>query len=309
VALLLQLLGASEEAWLHGLHRGLPDLDIRIWPNVGRREDILYAAVARLPDGALADLPNLRVICSLLAGQDSLLGDPRLPDVPVVRTDTEAGSSSITETVVMHVLRHYRRLPEYALQQARGEWSRISLPERVDTVVGFLGLGLLGLAAAEAVRGFGFKVCGWARRPRAIEGVEVFHGAAGLPAMLSRTNILVNVLPLTPETEGVLDRAALGVMPRGSALINIARGAHLPADALYWALDEGILSSATLDVFEPEPPPPSERVWSDPRITLTPHVARSHIDLDSPIARIVDTIRADREGKPLISIVDRSAGY
>jgi glyoxylate/hydroxypyruvate reductase len=252
MALLLQLFANDALDWRESFNDFIPDEELRIWPDVGRLEDIEYAAVFRPAEGLLASLPNLKAIFTLLAGQDRLLSDPRLPGVPIVRTDTPSGSESITETVLMHVLRHYRRLPEYAMQQSEKVWKRLPQKLRAETRVGFLGLGLLGLAAARCVASHGFVVKGWSRTEKAIEGIQTFSGAKGLQDMLAQTDILVNLLPLTPETRGVLNRDALKLMPPGSTLISLGRGEHHPADDLYWALDNGTLSSITLDVFDPE---------------------------------------------------------
>jgi len=310
MALLLQLfIPEDEPAWRKAFAQVLPDLDVRIWPEIGRPEDIEYAAVFRPPAGALAALPNLRVVFSLLAGQDRLLSDPTLPDVPIVRTDTPSGSESITETALMHVLRHYRRLPEYAIQQARCEWKRLPQKSRAETRVGFMGLGLLGLAAARCVADHGFAVNGWSRSRKSVEWIRTYSGVEGLPEMLSASDIVVNLLPLTAETRGVLTRDSLKHMPRGSALISLGRGEHLLPDDLYWALDNGILSAVTLDVFDPEPPPAGARVWSDPRITLTPHVARADYDVDGAIGQIAKAITALQSGRNPEHVVDRRLGY
>lgn len=309
MAILLQLGIPDEAPWRQAFAERLPDHELRVWPDVGRAEDIEYAAVFRTPDGALARLPRLKAVFSLLAGQDGLLSDPQLPDVPLLRTDTEAGSDAVTETVLMHVLRHYRRLPEYALQQARGEWRRLPQKPREETLVGFLGVGLLGLAAARVVAGHGFAVAGWSRTPREIAGLRPFHGPDGLPALLAQSDIVVNLLPLTPETHGLLDRPVLAHLRRGAALVNVGRGETLVPEALYWALDEGLLSSATLDVFDPEPPPPEARVWRDPRITLTPHAARSSFQVREAVEQVALGIEALRAGRAPAHPVDRARGY
>jgi glyoxylate/hydroxypyruvate reductase len=309
MALLLQPLIGDNETWLKPLRQLLPGEDIRIWPNVGNAEDIEFAAVMRLPDGKLAEFPSLRMICSLLAGQDILLSDPGLPDVPIVRTDDQEGSESMTTTVLVHVLRHYCQLPQYAAMQARGGWERLPHRWKKDTNVGFLGLGLFGAGAARRIAHEGFNVMGWSRTTKNVEGVTSFSGPQGLMEMLRKTHILVNLLPLTPETRGMVNREVLGALPKGASLINLGRGAHLRASDLYWALDEGILSHATLDVFEVEPPPPGERAWTDPRITLTPHVARLEYDIESTVLHIAKAINAIRGGQSLQGLVDRRRGY
>lgn len=308
-ALLLQPLAASEHEWRRALQQVLPDIEIRIWPDAGDPADIHYAAVQALPSGTLAGFPNLKLVCSLLAGQDHLLADPDLPAVPIARTDPTVGNQSIIETVIMHVLRHYRRLPDYAQQQRLGQWRRLGHAAREETCVTFLGLGVLGRPAALAVQALGFRVLGWTRTARKDSTIEVFSGDLGLDRLLPQTDILVNMLPLTPSTVGVLGWGNLTKLRPGCSLINIGRGAHLPPNDLYRALDAGIVSSATLDVFDPEPPPPDERVWHDPRITLTPHVARIDFVLADTVAAIAEAVEAVRAGHLPRQIVEPARGY
>lgn len=309
--LLLQPLAAPASAWREALLAATPDIGVRIWPDIDEydRRRVEYAAVMRLPKGELATFPNLKLICSLLAGQDGLLSDPDLPFVPIVRTDGASGSKSMNETVVMHVLRHFRQLPLYAVQQAAAEWRRIDNKPANETCVVVLGLGLLGLPAALAIHALGFKVLGWTRTEHQDREFPVLAGPIGLDSVLQQADILVNLLPLTPATAGILGRGNLAKLRPGASLINLGRGAHLPAEDLYWAIDEGILAFATLDVFETEPPAPGERVWSDPRITLTPHVARTSFDLLEAVGCIAAAVRAIRAGQIPRSLVDRSAGY
>jgi len=310
MALLLQVWQADDaDAWRREIARNLPGTELRIWPDVGDASEIEYAAVFALPPGVLAGVPRLQLVCSLLAGQDRLLADRTIPDVPIARTDTPAGNASIAETALLHVMRHHRRLPEYAMQQSARVWKRLPHQPRAQTRVGFLGLGLLGMAAARYVADHDFPVAGWSRSLKTADGIATYSGPAGLVEMLSSIDILVNLLPLTEETRGMLGREALGHMRKGSALVNLARGEHLPPEALFWALDEGILSSATLDTFLPEPPPPESPVWSDPRITLTPHVARPEYDMSGAVSRIADAIQSVRAGRRPDHLVDRKLGY
>ena len=193
----------------------MPELDLRIWPEAGNPSDIEAAAVALMPKGKLKDFPNLRLIVSLTAGAEGLLGDPELPDVPIARSGDPDGDAMMNEAALLHVLRHHRHLPAYAAAQQRSEW--ISLPRlrARDRKVGVMGLGSIGLAAAKTLARHGFNVAGWVRSPRQGDGIEIFAGREQLPAFLSRSEIVVNFLPLTPETTGILDAAAFAQMPQG----------------------------------------------------------------------------------------------
>jgi glyoxylate/hydroxypyruvate reductase A len=226
MALLLTPLGPPPE-WLRHFKAELPDLEVRLWPEFGNRDEIEIAAVGSLPHGELARLPKLRMIASLFAGQDLLLGDPQLPDVPIVRTDTPDGSWSMTETVLLHVLRHHRFLPQYQEAQQRREWKPLPRLRPSETKVGIMGLGPLGLAAAKTLRDYGFDVAGWVRRRREEAGIAVFHGNDQLGAFLARSMIVVNLLPPTPALRDVLNRETFALLPKGASIINLGRGMHI----------------------------------------------------------------------------------
>jgi glyoxylate/hydroxypyruvate reductase A len=307
VALLLNPPGPPPE-WLRQLKAALPDVEIRLWPEVGNRDEIEIAAVGSLPHGELAKLPKLRMIASLFAGQDLLLGDPLLPDVPIARTDTAEGSTSMTETVLLHVLRHHRFLPQYQDSQARHEWKPLPRLRPRDTTVGIMGLGPLGLAAAKTLRDYGFDVAGWVRRPREEAGIAVFYGEDQLAAFLARSMIVVNLLPPTPALRDVLNRETFAQMPKGGSIVNLGRGTHVVDEDLVAALDSGHLGAATLDVFRQEPLPAESPLWAHPRITVMPHVAR-RLEIDEIVPRIAENVRRLHAGQPLVNLVDRALGY
>ena len=238
-----------------------------MWPEAGNPADIDVAAVALMPPGKLKTFPNLRLIVSLTAGAEGLLGDPELPNVPVARASDPDGDAMMNEAALLHVLRHHRNLPAYALAQQRSEW--ISLPRlRADQrKVGVMGLGAIGLAAARTLARHGFKVAGWVRAPRTVDGIEVFAGRERLSAFLARSDIVLNFLPLTPETTGILNAQAFAQMPKGAAIVNLGRGAHVNEADLMAALDSDQLAGATLDVFPVEPLPKDSPLWRHPKIT------------------------------------------
>jgi glyoxylate/hydroxypyruvate reductase len=309
MAILLAPISGSADEWKRLLAAALPGVDIRLLAELGDPADIDVAAIARVPPGLLAKLPNLRLVVSLMAGQETLLADPALPrDVPIARVDNPEGDPMMSETALLHVLRHHRLLPEYALAQQRREWKRLPVLRADERRVGVLGLGPIGLAAAKCLGDHGFKVAAWARSARTIDGIEVYAGRDRLAAFLARSEIVVNLLPLTSETRDILDRAAFAAMPKGSALVNLARGAHVVERDLLRALDEGPLAAATLDVFREEPLSGESPLWAHPRITIMPHVSRRH-DAADVVPRIAAQVRRFQRGEIPLQLVDRAAGY
>jgi glyoxylate/hydroxypyruvate reductase A len=307
MALLLTPLFGGAETWRRGFAAAMPDLELRIWPDLGNPADIEVAAVATPPAGALAKLPNLRLIVSLTAGVDGLLRDPDLPAVPIVRAGDPAGDAMMNEATLLHVLRHHRYMPDYLAAQRRREWIKLPIKAASERKVGVMGLGMIGLAAAEALAANGFQVAGWVRQPRAGGKIEMFGGRERFKAFLARSEILVNYLPLTEETRGIVCAETLAALPQGAAFINLGRGDHVVEADLIAALDSGHLGAATLDVYPVEPLPSDSPLWLHPKITVMPHVARRLLPEDLA-PRICEIIREFRAGAPLTE-VDRKRGY
>jgi len=293
-----------------------PALDVRVAPNLGKAEEIEYALAWQPPNGLLKTLPNLRLIVSVGAGVDALLADPDLPDVPMVRfVDTDL-TGRMTEYVALHVLYHHRRMSEFGELQRRKVWKYLAEPAAHEVRVGLMGLGVLGSAAARALGVFGYQVRGWSRSPKSLAGVACYAGPGELDAFLADTDILAVLLPLTPDTHGILDRRLLAKLSRrgrdarlpGPVLINAGRGG-LQVDAdIAASLAAGELYAASLDVFEAEPLPHSSPLWSHPRVVVTPHNAAE----SAPAAIVRYALRqiaALRRGNPLQNLVDRGRGY
>jgi glyoxylate/hydroxypyruvate reductase A len=308
MALLLTPLFGGPEVWRREFAAAMPDLEVRIWPEVGDPADIEAAAILALPPGALAKLPNLRLILSLTAGTDSMLRDPDLPDVPIMRAGDPAGDAMMNETALLHVLRHHRNMPAYLRAQARREWKKLPVRRASERKVGVMGLGTIGLACARMVASVGFPVAGWVRQPRDEEGIEIFAGREQLGAFLARSEILLNLLPLTPETRGIISAETLAKLPAGAAVINLGRGEHVVEKDLMAALDSGHLAAATLDVYPVEPLPSDSPLWTHPKITVMPHVAR-RLDPSDLAPRICAILKDFRAGRPLGQMVDRRRGY
>jgi glyoxylate/hydroxypyruvate reductase A len=309
VALLFRSTVDSAARWRAQLSRLTQELDVRVWPEIGNPTDIDYALVWRPEPGFLASLPNLKLILSLGAGVDHLLGDPQLPrHLPIVRLVDPHLTDAMSEYVVLQVLRLHRRDLDYRAQQEAEVWRELDQQNAVERRVGILGLGKLGQDAAKKLTGLGFDVAGWSRSEKTIAGVRSYAGAAGLAPLLGRSEILVCLLPLTAETEGILNTGTLALLPKGAALVNAARGAHLVECDLLAALASGQISAAVLDVFREEPLPADHPFWHHPRVVLTPHVAAfTNPATAAPI--ILDNIRRFKEGRPLLNRIDPARGY
>jgi glyoxylate/hydroxypyruvate reductase len=275
--------------------------------------EVHYAAVWKPVPGELAGFPNLRVIFNLGAGVDALLADRTLPGVPLVRVAVGDLTGRMAEYVALHVLMHHRQEPYLRESQRLKRWApKFQWPAGAISV-GIMGLGVLGANAAAVLGRIGFKVAGWSRSERQIAGIDCFHGEAGLEPFLRRTDILVCLLPLTPETRHILDRKLFSQLNRTSrmgapVLINAGRGGlHNEADILS-CLDDGTLGAASLDVFSEEPLPADSPFWTHPKVVLTPHNA-ADTDPDEISKYVARQIGRFEAGGELENVVDRGRGY
>ena len=309
MALLFRSSVDSSARWKPQLARLMPDLEIRVWPDIGDPRSIDYALVWRPEPGLLASLPNLKLILSLGAGVDHILCDPQRPrDVPIVRLVDSYMTGAMSEYVALQVLRLHRRDLEYSAQQAAGIWRELEHKNATDRPVGILGFGEMGQDAGRKLKAFGFDVAFWSRTERTVDGFAGYFGQAGLPALLGRSEILVCLLPLTAETEGILSARTFALLPKGAGVINAGRGGHLVEEDLIAALDSGRLSAAVLDVFRDEPLPAEHPFWRHPRIVVTPHIAAlTNPPTAAPV--ILDNIRRFEAGLPLLNRVDPERGY
>jgi glyoxylate/hydroxypyruvate reductase len=299
----------SSAQWRVELGKHLPAVEMRVWPDVGDPSEIEAALVWRPKPGLLAGFPNLKMICSLGAGVDHLFLDRALPrQVPIVRLVDPYMTEAMSEYVLAQVLRLHRQDLLYREQQRDHAWHEHPQPNAAERRVGVLGLGELGGDAARKLAVLGFAVGGWSRTEKRLPGIESFHGPEGLMTLSRRSAILICLLPLTQETEGVLSARLFAVLPRGAAIINVGRGRHLVEEDLLAALDSGQLSAAVLDVFRDEPLPPAHPFWRHPRVVVTPHVAAA---TNAPTAAlsIVENLKRISTGKPLLNVVDPAREY
>jgi glyoxylate/hydroxypyruvate reductase A len=275
--------------------------------------EVHYAAVWKPAPGELAAFPNLRVIFNLGAGVDALMADSSLPEVPLVRVAVDDLTGRMTEYVVLHALMHHRQELYLRACQREQRWEpRYQWPASAVTI-GVMGLGTLGSDAADALRRIGFGVVGWSRSARKIEGVECFHGEAQLDAFLRRTDILVCLLPLTPDTRQILNRGLFAKLNRDGpigapVLINAGRGGLQNEADILACLDDGTLGAASLDVFWNEPLPAESPFWTHPRVVLTPHNA-ADTDPDEISKYVARQIERFEAGDAMENVVDRKRGY
>ena len=295
--------------WKDALYQRVPGLDIVTFPFVGDPSDIEVAVVWEPPKGLLASMPKLKLVVSTGAGVDHILKDPTFPkDVPLVRMVDPGLTQGMVEYVVMATLLCSRKMHRTFAAHARKLWEPETVPLAPELTVGIMGMGVLGRACAGALRGMGYNVIGWSRTPKDFDEIQSFDGLDGLEKFLTRTQILVCLLPLTPETEGILGRGTFNRMPNGSAVINVGRGGHLIEQDLIAALDKGKVEVAVLDVFNEEPLPVDNPLWEHPRVFVTPHVA-SVTTPESAIVSVAEAINEMRKGWPYTNLVDPDLGY
>jgi len=298
--------GTKAEPWLEGLGAALPGAAIGVWQPGAPAAD--YAVVWAPPQQFLDEQTGVKALFNIGAGVDALLKLRLPPTALVVRLDDAGMAVQMAEYVCHAVIRHFREFDQYEQAMRAGQWAFRKPRLRQEFPVGVMGLGVLGERVARALAQFDFPVHGWSRSPKAIDGVHTFSGAEGMSDFLAASRVLVNLLPLTPETDNILNRATLSRLQAGGYVINVARGAHLVDADLIALLDSGHLAGAALDVFRTEPLPAGHPFWRHPRITLTPHTSARTLR-DESIAQIVGKIVALERGEAIAGIVDPVRGY
>jgi glyoxylate/hydroxypyruvate reductase A len=294
------------EPWLAGLHAALPQAEVAVWQPGAAQAD--YAVVWQPPQQFFDEQPQLKGIFNIGAGVDALLKLRLPPQAVVVRLEDAGMAVQMAEYVCQAVIRHFRDLEAYATDMRAGHWTYYKPRQRSDFPVGVMGLGVLGARVAQALAHFEFPVNGWSRTPKLLDGVRGFNGAAQLDAFLAASRVLVNLLPLTPDTTNILNRERLSRLQPGGYVINVARGAHLVDDDLLALLDSGHLAGATLDVFRTEPLPQAHPFWLHPKITITPHTSARTLR-ETSIAQIAGKLMALQRGELVAGLVDVGRGY
>ncbi|WP_461503722.1 2-hydroxyacid dehydrogenase [Rhodoferax sp.] len=298
--------GTEPEPWLQGLRAALPQAHVALWQPGAVPAD--YAVVWAPPQQFFDEQAQLKQVFAIGAGVDALLKLRLPPNATLIRLDDAGMAVQMAEYVCHAVIRHFREFDIYATETRQGQWTSHKPRKRVDFPVGVMGLGVLGQRVARALSQFEFPVNGWSRTPKALDGVHSFSGPAQLDEFLSCSRVLVNLLPLTFDTQGIMNRTTLSRLRPGGYVINVARGAHLVDEDLLALLDSGQLAGATLDVFRVEPLPPDHPFWRQPKITITPHTAARTLRATS-IAQIAGKIEALQRGESVVGRVDRGRGY
>lgn len=292
--------------WVRGLQQAFPAASVSAWTPGAAPAD--HAIVWAPPQQFIDEQTGLQALFNIGAGVDALLQLRLPPTLKVVRLDDAGMSVQMAEYVCHAVIRHFREFDGYDADAVSGKWSYRKPRSRADFAVGVMGLGVLGERVAKALQLFEFPVNGYSRSPKDLPGIRCFHGAQALPDFLQATRVLVNLMPLTAETENILNHGTLSQLQKGGYVINVARGKHLVDEDLIALIDSGHLAGATLDVFRTEPLPASHPFWQHPRITVTPHTSARTLREES-IAQIVGKMQALQRGEAINGVVDPRRGY
>ena len=295
--------------WAEDLARAIPGVQTLGWQEGDSLAPCDYAVLWNPAPNLLPQLAHVKAVFLMGAGADAILtfGDA-LPAVPIVRLGDAGMAVQMAEYVAYATLRYFRRFDEYEEQARHGLWAPLPVYAKEEFTVGVMGLGKLGLRVVETMRSFGFPVRGWSRTPKDLPGVDCFAGMEALDAFLKGTRVLVSLLPLTAQTNNLLDRRRLSLLPKGAYLINVARGAQLAEPDLLGLIRAGHIAGATLDVFRNEPLPAPHPFWEEPRITITPHISAVTLRVDA-VRQIAQKIAAFEANEPVDDIVDRNLGY
>lgn len=296
----------EQDAWQQALEVCLPEAQVHSGPDA---PDCDYAVVWNPSEALFTQQRRLKAVFALGAGVDGLLAVPTLPDdLPLVRMEDVGMAAQMEEYALYVALRQFRRVPGYECAQADSHWTPLSMRQRADFHMGVLGLGVLGAAVAVALARFGFSVSGWSRTAKTLPNIRCEHGADGLDAVLSRSELLIVLLPLTHETKGIIGHAQLAKLPHRAAVLNLARGALLDDAALLQALDSGSIGEAYLDVFQQEPLPPEHPFWHHAGVHVTPHIA-ALTPREIACQQVAGKIRQMEAGESVSGLVDRRRGY
>ena len=296
----------SPEPWVVSLKKALPAATVGVWKPGAPLAD--YAVVWDPPQQFINEQSDLKALFNIGAGVDNLLQLSLPLSLKVVRLEDAGMSVEMSEYVCHAVIRYFREFKQHETNKQLGKWSYRKTKTRNDFIIGVMGLGTLGMQVVKTLQMFQYPINGYSRNLKEIEGVSCFSGEHGLTKFLNNTRVLINLLPLTPETENIMNYNTLSNLQEGGYIINVARGAHLVDADLLKLLDSGHLSGATLDVFRTEPLPAEHPFWQHPKMTLTPHTAaRTH--REESVAQIAGKIQALQQGIPITGIIDLQRGY
>lgn len=296
------------DSWIEEFHQQASDVELYVWPNIIDVEKVEFIAVWGYADINYCIFPNLKCVSSLAAGVDHIDLKNIPQKIPVARIVDSAMRIQMSEYVIMAVCSYRRHLIEYKCQQHEKVWAKIPEIDMADLTVGIMGVGSLGMDAALKLQMLGYPVIGWSRSPKPDAEITVFSGEKELQNFLARSKILVCFLPITEETENILNYAVLSQLPKDAYLINVARGALLVDEDLISLLDSNHLFGACLDVFRKEPLPLEHPFWHHAKITVTPHMSSNPI-FKNAVKQIITNYRRMKSGEKLLNVVDKNKGY
>jgi glyoxylate/hydroxypyruvate reductase len=298
--------GRDVSSWVKTFTDVDPEIEIQVFPEISDKDAVELVILWQHPKGILKEFPNLKLICSMGAGVDHILSDPEIPpSLPITRIVDPGLTVPMTNYVIMATMNYHRQLYRYQSNQKKKVWD-MSNPE-LETKVGVMGVGALGGDVIEKLRILGFSVYGYGNSPKSDKDYPYFFGNE-LSEFLKHVNLVICMLPLTPDTEDVLNIDFFRKCNKGTYIINVARGNHLVEDDLLTAMDEGIISGAFLDVFRKEPLPQDHPFWNSEKITITPHIA-SVTNPNSAIPQIIENYKNLKNNKPLINQINPNLGY
>lgn len=304
----LEVDGQRGRQWAEVFRQEAPEIDFRLWPEIGDAHAVRYLATWVPPADLATQFPNLELLFSTGAGVDQFDFAALPPQLPVVRMVEPGIVQGMVEYLTHAVLDLHRDLLAYRRAQQQRQWQPLPVRTAAECRVGVLGLGSLGQAVLALLVALGFDAAGWSRSRRELPGVSCHAGADELDDFLARTQILVCLLPLTDATRGMLNAALFAKLPRGASLVHVGRGPQLVGADLLRALDTGQLAEAVLDVTDPEPLPSDHPLWLHPCVQITPHIA-SMTQPQTAARVVIDNLRRHACGEPLVGLVDRARGY
>ncbi len=306
MSVLLICTGRDPQVWVNAIREQQPDIKLYVYPEAHDPQEIKYAVTWKHPKGVFNKYPNLEVIASIGAGVDHIISDPEIPkNTLITRIIDEQLTRDMSTFILSLVLDKMRNI---SLHHGKKTWNPLPYQTLNDEKIGIMGLGVLGKAAAQTLSSNGFKVAGWSKSRKQIEGVSTYHGERGLQDFLKSTSILICLLPLTSETECILKKELFEQLPKGAYLINVARGEHLVEHDLLEMLDKGQLSGASLDVFRTEPLPEEHPFWKHPKVHITPHIA-SVTDPKKVVFQLMENYKRMLQRKPLMNVVELKKEY
>ncbi|KQV43065.1 MULTISPECIES: glyoxylate/hydroxypyruvate reductase A [unclassified Duganella] len=308
--ILLYRADGNTAPWVKDFADLMPEAEVVVWREGAHLPTCDYAVLWTPPQAMLAELARVKAIFLTGAGADAIMKYSHAipPHIPIVRLNDAGMGIQMAEYVTHAVLRYFRRLDEYETQARSGAWLQLEAREKADFSVGVMGVGALGSHVIEALRPFGFPLRAWSRSPKSLDGVDSFHGEAGLDGFLGSSRVVVCMLPLTEETTHILNRPNMMKMPQGSYIINVGRGAHISEPDLLPLIKSGHIAGATLDVFRNEPLPAQHPFWMEPRITITPHISALTLRRES-VEQMAAKMRQHARGEEVADVINRTKGY